>query len=83
MFGKELTWPTKNSTIFHIHHVMLKDEGMMSMSNETCPRLSAAFRAIRNDTPTREMLMRNKQFLEPLISMWLREKSGLVNATEP
>ena len=27
--------------------------------------------------------MRNKQFLEPLIYQPLREKSGLVNATEP
>jgi len=61
----------------------MKDDGMMSMSNTTCPRLSSAFKAIREDKPTLDMLHRNKAFLEPLIYAPLRAKTGLTNATEP
>lgn len=82
LFGKELTWPTKNNTIFHIHHVPLSEDGMMSMSNMTCPRLSASFRELRSDVKTKEMLDKNAAFMEPLIYEPLRKKTGLIKATE-
>lgn len=49
LFDKDLTWPPKNSTMFHINYSTLKEDGMMSMLPETCQRLTEAGKAIRDD----------------------------------
>jgi len=82
LFGKDLSWPPKNHTNYHINYVPLKEDGMMMMTNETCLRLSETFKAVKADPKTKEMYERNKDFLEPRIYKILREKSGLVNANE-
>ena len=67
IFGKDMTWPPKNHTAYHINYVPLKEDGMMMMSNETCPRLTGAFHALKNDEGTKAMYDRNKEYLEPII----------------
>ena len=82
IFGKDLTWPPKNATAYHINYVPLKQDGMMMMTNETCPRLTSAFKALKDDPETKAMYDRHREYLEPIIYKQLREKTGLWNATE-
>jgi len=60
--------------MFHIHHVPLAKDGMMSMSNETCNRATKVFSLLKDDPMTVAMYDRNREFLEPIFYKTLREK---------